>query len=145
MSIRFFTDGGSRGNPGLSAAGVFFPDLDGGLRRGVYIGNDKTNNEAEYYALLLGLEIAAERQVPRIEIFSDSMLMVNHMIGKWQVKAPTILPLYYKAFAMRQRFEGLNISYVPREKNTEADAVVNSVMDRVAAGEEIPKFKQLIL
>lgn len=134
-TLRFNTDGGSRGNPGPSASAVYFPDRGDGI--GVYIGPSSTNNEAEASALILGVEYAFANGYDAIDVRCDSQLIVNQVLGRWAIKAPTMVPLMKTIHAMLGRLAGYQIRYVPREQNKEADSIVNKVLDRVQQGEEL--------
>ena len=124
-----FVDGASRGNPGQAGAGVVI-DTGGGkvYRCGEYIG-EATNNEAEYRALLLGMQRAEELGVEEMEIRSDSELMVKQMNGHYKVKSPQLQEFYFKAIKMISSFEKVTFGHVPRENNKEADRLANLAID----------------
>lgn len=130
-----FTDGARRGN-GDTAAGVYFPEgLEGkgagGLpvyTYGEYTGKG-TNNEAEYKGLILALKHALTYSYTRLTVFSDSKLIVNQMKGLYRVDSETLLPLFSTAYTLALKLD-FEINWVPREKNEEADAVCNQVLDR---------------
>jgi len=132
------TDGGSRGNPGPAAAGIVLRSGDGEVLKTAsrYLG-ETTNNQAEYRALLLGLEIASTID-PRIsladveiEILMDSELIVRHMQGKYKVRAKDLIPLYEAALELVNKFGSVKFEHVVRELNTEADALVNQALNRL--------------
>ncbi len=85
-----------------------------------YIGN-KTNNEAEYFALIDGLNHALEKELKIITIYSDSQLIVNQINGKYQVKNERMKICYQKAMNILSNFNRWTITHIPREKNKEAD------------------------
>jgi ribonuclease HI len=88
---------------------------------------DSTNNVAEYTALIKALEwlkVQPERNQP-VKVMSDSQLVVNQLNGKFKIKAPRIIPLYKRALALKRSFDSLEISWVPREENSEADSLTN--------------------
>ena len=93
--VRLFTDGGSRGNPGPSAGGYVLYDKDNTMlvKGGVYLGIT-TNNQAEYQALKLGLEVAQKMGVSRVAVHMDSMLVVNQMKGIYKVKNRDLWPIH---------------------------------------------------
>ena len=129
MILKIYTDGGSKGNPGPSSIGGV------GYLNGKKIFEFKksigiaTNNDAEYRALIEGLEqVINFKNLKRIEFFSDSRLMVNQVNGFFKVKNGKIKEYILKIRVLEQEI-GLPISYhlVPREQNVEADLLVNSV------------------
>lgn len=128
-----FADGGSRGNPGPAASGAVLLDADGALLEevGEYLGI-ATNNVAEWTALLLGLQAAANRGIRRLAVRLDSELVVRQMRGEYRVKHVDLQPLHRRALALLRRFEHVDVRHVPRKQNAAADALVNSVLDAQA-------------
>jgi ribonuclease HI len=131
--VKLFTDGGSRGNPGPSACGFVIMDMDGRVvvKKGVYIGIT-TNNQAEYQALKLGLEEALRMQVKHLHVFMDSMLVVNQMLGSFQVKNRDLWPVHTEAMELAKRFPHVSFTQVPRTLNKLADRAVNETLDEAA-------------
>lgn len=140
MKISVYTDGGSRGNPGPSGFGiVIYEDAQGGEPRRViaqlskFIGI-KTNNEAEYLALIDALIWIRDNQagfdITDADFYSDSQLLVRQMQGHYKVKAPTIVPLHSAAKSLLQSLK-LNYKFneILREYNSEADSLANQAMD----------------
>lgn len=123
-------DGGSRGNPGPAGYGVHAVDDKGRVVAEHYgfIGT-ATNNVAEYQALVHAFRLASERGARRIEIRSDSELVVKQMNGVYKVKHPDMITLWRQASTQRRAFEGAEIKHVRREQNKEADALANKAMD----------------
>ena len=123
-------DGGSRGNPGPAAYGALVRDADTGevlAERGEAIGT-ATNNVAEYRGLIAGLELAREHAPDAaIEVRMDSKLVVEQMAGRWKVKHADMKPLALQA----QRLVSVPVTWtwVPRESNKAADALVNEALD----------------
>lgn len=128
-----FADGGSRGNPGPAASGAVLVDADGALLEevGEYLGV-ATNNVAEWTALLLGLQAAANRGIRRLAVRLDSELVVRQMRGEYRVKHADLQPLHRRALALLERFEHVDVRHVPRKQNAVADRLVNSVLDAQA-------------
>lgn len=89
-----------------------------------------TNNVAEYTALVEALEAAREEGASRLDIFSDSLLLVNQMNGVYRVKHPNLIPLYQRAIRVARGFSSFSVSHVRREQNREADRLANEAMDR---------------
>jgi ribonuclease HI len=123
-------DGGARGNPGPAAYGIILRDAGGAtlIATGKYVGR-ATNNVAEYYGLIAALDAARERGVTRLRVESDSELLVRQMQGRYRVKSPDLRPLHERAVKLSRGFEYFDIAHVPREKNREADRLVNAALD----------------
>lgn len=123
-------DGGSRGNPGPAGFGVYAQDGKGAIvaEHFGFIGA-ATNNVAEYQALVHAFRLAAARGARRIEIRSDSELVVKQMNGLYKVKHPDMITLWRQASTFRRGFEAAEIKHVRREQNKEADALANRAMD----------------
>lgn len=132
-SIKMFADGGSRGNPGPSASGYVLMTMDNQVlvERGVYLGIT-TNNQAEYKAVRFGLEDALSRGAQCVEVYLDSLLVVNQMNGTFKVKNQDLLPIYRSIQELCPKFELISFTHVPRELNKLADAEVNKCLDAEA-------------
>ena len=128
-----FADGGSRGNPGPAASGAVIVEPGGEVvsEAGLFLGV-ATNNVAEWTALVIGLEAAAERGIRRLAIRMDSELVVKQVRGEYKVKHESLQPLHRKAMTLLRKFEHVDIKHVPRKFNKLADSLVNSVLDREA-------------
>lgn len=125
-----FVDGASKNNPGPSGAGIYIlKDSILAIKCGYYLGI-KTNNQAEYLALLFGLFILSEHVHPgdTVRIVSDSQLLVRQLMGVYKVKQPHLQPLH-AACKERIRKLGATISHVLRHENVEADAMANYGVD----------------
>ena len=127
---KIYTDGGSRGNPGSSASAYVICKMDETVveKSGTYIGM-ATNNQAEYFGFLRGLERARDLGINKIHLFSDSQLVVNQMNGVYKIKNQELLPIYQDTKAVADGFERITFNYVPRELNKTADAEVNRILD----------------
>ncbi len=125
-----FTDGASRGNPGLAGAGVVLQRPDGSVvaQRAVFLGT-RTNNEAEYEALLIGLALAREFAPERLEVRLDSELVVRQLSGQYRVRHPGLIPLHRKAQELLRAFPNHRVLHVMREQNTRADELSNRAID----------------
>lgn len=128
--LRVYSDGAARGNPGPAGAGAVLTDASGRVleRVGRYLGV-QTNNYAEYMGLLLGLERAKARGAREVEVFADSELMVRQLEGRYQVKSPTLRPLYEEARALLRTFARVRVAHVPRAQNAAADEMSNRAID----------------
>eukprot|EP00277_Geminigera_cryophila_P001685 CAMPEP_0179423214 /NCGR_PEP_ID=MMETSP0799-20121207/10876_1 /TAXON_ID=46947 /ORGANISM="Geminigera cryophila, Strain CCMP2564" /LENGTH=135 /DNA_ID=CAMNT_0021197465 /DNA_START=56 /DNA_END=463 /DNA_ORIENTATION=- len=123
-------DGASRGNPGLASYGVYVTDADGSKVREISRCIGKyTNNVAEWQAAVEGLRSAVELKARRVELSSDSKLVVMQLTGKWQVRHPHLQPYCNKAQKLARQIEDFDIKWVPREDNKEADRLANYALD----------------
>jgi ribonuclease HI len=128
--LKVFADGGSRGNPGPSASGFVVLDMEDNVivDRGVYLGVT-TNNQAEYTALKLALEECKKLRSKKIEVYMDSLLVVNQMKGIFKIRNRELWPIHQAIVELVKGFEHVSFSHVPREFNKLADAAVNRAMD----------------
>lgn len=123
-------DGASRGNPGPAGCGVILEDTDGCRETHTrYLGR-ATNNQAEYEALLLALERAAALGYRRLEVRSDSELLIRQMTGAYRVKHPGLLALHQAASRLLPGFEEVRFTHVDREVNEEADRLAKLAIDQ---------------
>lgn len=127
-----FTDGGSRGNPGPAAIGVYIQTLD--KKYAETIGT-KTNNEAEYAALIFGLKKIkqlvgkAKTKNAEVECFLDSELVVNQMNHKYKLSEEHIQKAFVEIWNLMLDFKKVKFTHIPREKNKVADALLNKALD----------------
>ncbi|HSR95371.1 MAG TPA: ribonuclease HI family protein [Solirubrobacterales bacterium] len=130
MKLVVNVDGGARGNPGPAAVGAVV-QLPGGEvleERAERIGT-ATNNVAEYRAVLLGIERAAELGASELELVGDSELIVRQVKGEYKVKDETLRGLHAEVKRALRPFAQWSIRHVRREQNTEADRLVNAALD----------------
>ncbi len=127
--LTIFTDGGSRSNPGPAAIGVILYNGQTKIDEyGKYIGT-ATNNEAEYRAIILALEKAKMLKAKKINFFLDSELAVKQLNHQYKVKDEKIISLFMKIWNLVIDFDKISFSHIPREKNKEADKLVNKILD----------------
>ena len=131
MPVIIYTDGGARGNPGPAGAGVVIIDGANTYEHKKYLGDDLTNNWAEYEALAIALEEAKKHGLSgrALEIRMDSKLVVEQMAGNWKIKEPSLKPQAAKARSLLFDFPQHRFVHVPREENKEADRLVNEALD----------------
>lgn len=123
------SDGGSRGNPGPSGIGyVLVIEGREPIAHAEYIGAS-TNNQAEYAALLTGLERAFSEGVQELTCYLDSELLVRQLSGSYRVKDAKLKPLFVRVQELRKQFASIEFQHVGREKNKEADELVNKAID----------------
>lgn len=128
--IRLFVDGASRNNPGPSGAGLYIIKNNEVVdKQGYYLGK-KTNNQAEYLALLLGLSLVRHycHSDDQLEIVSDSQLLVRQLQGAYKVRNQELIPLYLAAKKILSAYDHV-ASHVMRHDNTHADALANKGID----------------
>lgn len=128
-TLTIYTDGGSRGNPGPAATGaIIYADNIRIGECGNFIGH-ATNNEAEYQALIMGLLKAKNLKAKTVKCLLDSELVVKHLNHQYRLKDEKIIPLFIKIWNLMFDFEKVTFTHIPREKNKEADALVNKILD----------------
>lgn len=124
-----YTDGGARGNPGPAASGAVLYEYGKIVARvGKFLGVN-TNNQAEYTAIVIGLEKALELGMQELSCFMDSELAVKQLRLEYKVKNKGLAPLFLKVWNLSKKFKRISFQHIPREKNKEADKVVNEVLD----------------
>ena len=130
-SARAWIDGGARGNPGDAGYGVLFEGPDGTEEICGFLGRT-TNNVAEYAAAIAALSYARHLGVERLEVFSDSQLLVRQVSGEYKVKSAHLVPLFLQILTLRRGLAEFRIRHVPREENKEADRLANRAIDQRA-------------
>lgn len=127
--LQIYTDGGARGNPGPAGIGAVIWDGNNLVgRHKDYIG-EATNNQAEYKAVILALEEAKKLDAEELEFFLDSELVVKQLNREYKVKDKDLAPLFVRVWNLSMGFKKVIFRHVPREKNKEADKLVNEAID----------------
>lgn len=143
--IIVYTDGGSRGNPGKAGIGVVFCNENEQIIKkfGEYIGDNLTNNDAEYQAIIFafkkfksvfGKAIAKNSDV---EFRSDSELVVKQLNGEYRLTDPKIQQFFIEIWNLKFDFKSVKFKHIPREKNKEADSLVNEALDQNAGSKTL--------
>jgi len=129
--IKIFTDGGARGNPGPAAIGIVIIDDKGKFldKKAEYIGK-ATNNQAEYQALIKGLELAKGLKPQEVICYLDSELVVKQMKQEYKVKDKDLQPLFIKAWNAAIKLRKVSYHHIGRESNKEADELLNLELDK---------------
>lgn len=125
-----YVDGASRGNPGPSGAGAYLlHNKETVARRGYFLGK-RTNNEAEYLALLIGIFLIKKeaKEGDKVYIFSDSQLLIKQMTGEYRVRKPELHILHTLVKQHAQPYV-CTFEHVYRENNVQADALANAGID----------------
>lgn len=125
-----YTDGGARGNPGPAGIGIVIEDKSAEKKHHFkkYIG-ETTNNQAEYQALLFAVEQAHKMGADEVWCYLDSELVVKQLHGTYRVKDQKLAPLFLKIWNLKQKFKKITFTHIPRERNKEADMLVNIAID----------------
>lgn len=130
------TDGGARGNPGKAAAAFIIKDSDGKKikQEGIFLGQ-ATNNEAEYIAIVKALEYLTQSKLPhdnsKIEVRSDSQLVVRQLSNEWKIKDLRMKDFYCCIKRLEQEIGKISYIHIPRTENREADLMVNITLDNL--------------
>jgi len=137
LRLVVYIDGASRGNPGRAGAGVWITNGEGKRMGEVsqYLGH-KTNNEGEYWALLLGLREAERLGGESVHIFTDSELIEKQVKGLYRVKNLNLRALHKRVIQNLKKFTSFEIESIPREQNREADRLANQAIQRRIAREK---------
>ena len=135
--IIIYTDGGSRGNPGPSSIGVVFcNENEQKIKEYSEFLGEKTNNEAEYEAVIFGLKkfkaLFGKKiaETSEVEVRCDSELLVRQMSAEYKVMEPHIQQLFMEVWNLKLDFKKVKFKLIPREKNKEADRLVNESLDQ---------------
>jgi ribonuclease HI len=140
-----YTDGGSRGNPGKAGIGVVIcNEKDQEVKKyGEYLGDNLTNNDAEYSAVifalkkfkaLFGKKLAENTDV---EIRADSELVVKQLNGQYRLENPKIQQFFIEIWNLKFDFQSVKFKHIPRERNREADRLVNEALDAEAGPQKL--------
>ena len=128
-TLKIFFDGSSHGNPGPSGIGIIVLNEFGGVldKLSKFIGFG-TNNEAEYRALIEALRRAIQLDAEKVELYSDSELVVKQVKGIYSVRDEKLKRLHLECVELLKNFKEFEIKYVPRELNAEADELANEAI-----------------
>ncbi len=137
MKVVIEADGGSRGNPGPAGYGavVLDPVTDQVLVERAEGLGVTTNNVAEYQGLIAGLRAAIELGATDVDVRMDSKLVVEQMCGRWKIKHPAMQPLAREATELVREIGSVRFEWIPRLRNSRADALANQAMDAQAAAQ----------
>lgn len=135
--VIILVDGGSRGNPGPSAVGFIFCNEKGQVFKeySEFLGENITNNEVEYRAVILAFKkfkaVFSNKLAKNteIELRSDSELLINQLNGNYKILDEKIQPLFLEIWNLRLDFKKIKFKLISREKNQEADRLVNQAFD----------------
>lgn len=130
---QLYFDGASRGNPGLSGAGAVLFQCYQDEKTKIFevfrfVGDDHTNNQAEYCGLIIGLKECLKRGFRKITVYGDSKLIIKQMNEEWNVKSDKLKPLYESAKKIENKMELVSFQHLRRFLNKEADALANKAI-----------------
>lgn len=137
LTFKVYTDGGARGNPGSAAIGVVIEGPGVDKKFGETIG-EATNNEAEYKATIIALKklkqlIGTEKAAQSVvEFYLDSELLAKQLNGEYKIKEKKLQELFIELWNLKLDFRQVTFNHVIREKNKEADRLVNEALDKEA-------------
>ncbi|KPJ71618.1 hypothetical protein AMJ50_01245 [Parcubacteria bacterium DG_74_3] len=143
--IIVYTDGGSRGNPGPGAIGILFFNEKGQIikKYSEFLGENITNNEAEYKAVIFALKKFKQLFGKKLtknseaELRTDSELLIKQLKGEYKILEPKIQSLFLKTWNLKLDFKKVKFRLISRDKNKEADRLVNEVLDREARSQKL--------
>ncbi len=143
--IIIYTDGGSRGNPGKAAIGVVFcNEKEQPIKKyGEYLGDNLTNNDAEYNAIIFALKKfktlfgKAIAGASDVEIRSDSELVVKQLNGEYKLENEKIQKFFIEIWNLKLDFKSIKFKHISREKNKEADRLVNEALNQQAGTNQL--------
>ncbi len=133
-SLKIYSDGGARGNPGPAAAAFLILDEEGRIckKASSFLGR-RTNNQAEYEALIAALETAVSLRAEDVTCYLDSEVVAKHLTGEYRVRDPELHKLWSKVQELKREFRQIKFVNVPRSNSyiQEADALVNGTLDEL--------------
>ena len=129
MELTIYSDGASRNNPGEAGAGIFILQDGNPVEKIARYLGITTNNIAEYKAAIIGLEHAVKLGAKKVKLNADSELMVKQLNGQYKVKNEGLRPLFLRAKELIAKIGSVEVKYIPREMNKEADALANQAID----------------
>jgi ribonuclease HI len=139
-TAKMWFDGGTFPlNPGHGGCGVVLEVEGQEYSFWEYIGQQETNNRAEYGGLLLGLKKALELGVTHLQVYGDSQLVINQVTGSYACRNAGLIPLWQEARQLTGRFQSCDFQWIPREQNQKADyAAGQAIQSMMGQTAEIP-------
>jgi len=122
-------DGCSKGNPGPAGIGAVISRLGSEEWCGCQFIGNKTNNQSEYSALILGLNEALSRNIKQLQVYGDSLLVINQVTGQFKVKNVLLQDLYKEAMNLINKFDYITFNHVYRQFNKRADQLSNLALE----------------
>jgi len=126
IQYTLFFDGCSKGNPGPAGAGaVLYEGKTEIWSKSIFVGNNSTNNVAEYTGLIIGLHAAVNKNIKELIVKGDSMLVIKQMKGEYKVHSKDMQSLYENAKSFEKSFNKIAYEHVYRDHNKRADQLSN--------------------
>jgi ribonuclease HI len=142
-----YFDGCSKGNPGPAGIGaVIYKNSEEYWASCIYLGSDKTNNESEYSALIHGLNNAVKLGIDILNVYGDSLLVINQVNGVYKVKNEKLFELYGAVLMLKKKFSYITFNHVYRENNKRADQLSNLALlslDRSISLDKLDKSEKI--
>jgi ribonuclease HI len=129
-AYRVYTDGASRGNPGPAGAGVVILSSTGMEKEVSRFLGERTNNQAEYEALIVALEELRELGAKKAHFFSDSEILVKQLRAEYRIRNEGLKPLFGRVLGLLSNLDAFEIDLVNRRDNKRADQLANFAIDR---------------
>jgi ribonuclease HI len=131
---QLYFDGASRGNPGLSGAGAvlfkcYHEEKTQIFEVTRFVGDEHTNNQAEYCGLIIGLKECLKRGFRKITVYGDSEVIIKQMNDEYNVNSDKLIPLYETAKKIENKMELVSFQHIKRVFNSEADSLANKAID----------------
>jgi len=124
-------DGCSKSNPGIAGAGAVIYKFNKEISSKIkFVGNNETNNVAEYTGLIIGLLEAINLNIKVLIVEGDSMLVIKQMKGEYKVKSANLINLYNEAKILEKEFDFIDFKHIYRENNKRADALSNLAISK---------------
>jgi ribonuclease HI len=122
-------DGCSKGNPGPAGIGAVISKSGSEEWCGCQFIGNKTNNQSEYSALILGLKEALSRNIKQLQVYGDSLLVINQVTGQFKVNNILLKELHQEVIKLTKNFDYIVFNHVYRDKNKRADQLSNMALD----------------
>jgi len=124
-------DGCSKDNPGIAGAGAVIYKFNEEISSKIkFVGNNSTNNAAEYTGLIIGLKEAYELGIKSLMVEGDSLLVIKQMKGEYKVKSSNLIDLYNEANNLSNKFDNIYFRHIYRENNKRADELSNLAISK---------------
>jgi len=131
-------DGCSKSNPGIAGAGAVIYSFNNEIAAKIqFVGNNETNNVAEYTGLIIGLKEAINLEIKTLAVEGDSMLVIKQMKGEYKVKSANLIDLYNEAKLLEKEFEHITFKHIYRENNKRADELSNLAISKDCLDEKM--------
>jgi len=128
---KIYCDGASRSNPGEASIGVSIQNDEQEVDTIAKKIGVATNNVAEYEGLRTALDYCDKNNIKNVQIYLDSLLVVQQVNGKYKVKSKKLQTHYEKSLKLIDQIEDIEIHHIRREFNSRADQLANEALDEI--------------